>query len=41
MEYFEDYGGALARLSRTKVGDPTGDNSWRRVKLICRAVLLI
>ena len=29
MEYYENAGGAVARLSRTKVAGPTGDNSWR------------
>ena len=29
MEYFEDVGGAVAKLSRTKVGGPTGSSSWR------------
>lgn len=29
MEYYENVGGAVAELGRTKVGGPTGDNSWR------------
>lgn len=29
MEYYEGVGGALARLDRTKVAGPTGDDSWR------------
>lgn len=28
MEYYENVGGALARLNRTKVGGPTGDGEW-------------
>lgn len=29
MEYYEGAGGAVARLTRTKVAGPTGDGSWR------------
>lgn len=29
MEYFENVGGAVVSLSRTKVAGPTGSNSWR------------
>ncbi|MCA9922194.1 MAG: SH3 domain-containing protein [Anaerolineales bacterium] len=29
MEYYEGAGGAVARLDRTKVAGPTGDDTWR------------
>ncbi|KAA3664551.1 MAG: hypothetical protein DWQ04_05135 [Chloroflexi bacterium] len=29
MEYYEGVGGAYARLDRTKIAGPTGDNTWR------------
>lgn len=28
MEYYENVGGAVAKLNRTKVGGPTGDSQW-------------